>query len=178
MQNVLLIIHLLLALCLIGVVLLQRSEGGGLGMGSSSVMTGRGAATALTKLTWLFAVAFIGTSITLTVLSARDSAGSSVMDRVGTTTPAAPAAPATPGLPSGGALLPPPVTTPATPAAPAPPTPAPTTPAPATTTPASPAPAVTPAAPEAVRTPAAPETPATPSTPAPTEAPAAPPRAQ
>ena len=173
MQNVLLIIHLLLALCLIGVVLLQRSEGGGLGMGSSSVMTGRGAATALTKLTWLFAVAFIGTSITLTVLSARESAGSSVMDRVGTGTPAAPAvpaAPAAPGLPSGGALLPPPATAPATPAAPATGT-APETPA----TPAPAAPAATPttpAAPEAVQTPAAP------AAPAPTDAPATPPRAQ
>ncbi len=170
MQNVLLIIHLLLALCLIGVVLLQRSEGGGLGMGSSSVMTGRGAATALTKLTWLFAVAFIGTSITLTVLSARDSAGSSVMDRVGTGTPAAPAAPAAPGLPSGGALLPPPAAAPATPTAPATGT-APVTPA----TPAPAAPAATPAtpaAPEAVQTPAAP------AAPAPTDAPATPPRAQ
>ena len=163
MQNVLLIIHLLLALCLIGVVLLQRSEGGGLGMGSSSVMTGRGAATALTKLTWLFAVAFIGTSITLTVLSARESAGSSVMDRVGTGSPAAPtvpAAPAAPGLPSGGALLPPP----AVPAAPA------TGTAPAPAAPA--ATPTTPAAPEAVQTPAAP------AAPAPTDAPAAPPRAQ
>ena len=173
MQNVLLIIHLLLALCLIGVVLLQRSEGGGLGMGSSSVMTGRGAATALTKLTWLFAVAFIGTSITLTVLSARESAGSSVMDRVGTGSPAAPtvpAAPAAPGLPSGGALLPPPATAPATPTAPATGT-APVTPA----TPAPAAPAATPAtpaAPEAVQTPAAP------AAPAPTDAPATPPRAQ
>ena len=163
MQNVLLIIHLLLALCLIGVVLLQRSEGGGLGMGSSSVMTGRGAATALTKLTWLFAVAFIGTSITLTVLSARESAGSSVMDRVGTGSPAAPtvpAAPAAPGLPSGGALLPPP----AVPAAPA------TGTAPAPAAPA--ATPTTPAAPEAVQTPAAP------AAPAPTDAPATPPRAQ
>ena len=163
MQNVLLIIHLLLALCLIGVVLLQRSEGGGLGMGSSSVMTGRGAATALTKLTWLFAVAFIGTSITLTVLSARESAGSSVMDRVGTGSPAAPAvpaAPAAPGLPSGGALLPPP----AVPAAPA------TGTAPAPAAPA--ATPTTPAAPEAVQNPAAP------AAPAPTDAPATPPRAQ
>ena len=163
MENVVLTVHLILALLLIGVVLLQRSEGGGLGMGSSSVMTGRGAATALTKLTWLFAVAFIGTSITLTVLSARDSAGSSVMDRVGTGSPAAPAvpaAPAAPGLPSGGALLPPP----AVPAAPA------TGTAPAPAAPA--ATPTTPAAPEAVQTPAAP------AAPAPTDAPAAPPRAQ
>ncbi len=155
MQNVLLIIHLLLALCLIGVVLLQRSEGGGLGMGSSGVMTGRGAATALTKLTWLFAAAFIGTSITLTILSARESAGTSVMDRAGTTPPA-PAAPALPGLPSGGALLPPPAGDNPDAAAPAPAA-TPTTPtAPETATGASPA---APAAPAVPTVPVAPATP-------------------
>lgn len=166
MQNVLLIIHLLLALCLIGVVLLQRSEGGGLGMGSSGVMTGRGAATALTKLTWLFAIAFLGTSITLTILSARDSAGVSVMDRAGDAAPA-PAAPALPGLPSGGALLPPPVAAPATPPA--------AGDSPAATAPAqAPAPDATPTAPAA-----APDTsPAAPAAPAAPVAPATPPRAQ
>jgi preprotein translocase subunit SecG len=73
MENVILIVHLILALCLIGVVLLQRSEGGGLGMGGGGgggVMSGRAAATALGKLTWAFAIAFICTSITLTVLAA------------------------------------------------------------------------------------------------------------
>eukprot|EP01036_Dinobryon_divergens_P012726 gene12726-biopygen11296 len=50
MQNVILAIHLILALLLIGVVLLQRSEGGGLGMGSTGgVVSGRSAATALAK---------------------------------------------------------------------------------------------------------------------------------
>ena len=87
MENVILIVHLILALCLIGVVLLQRSEGGGLGMGSGGggggVMTGRQAATALGKLTWAFAVAFICTSIALTVIAAKNSAGSSVVDRLG-----------------------------------------------------------------------------------------------
>ena len=59
MENVVLIIHLLLALALIGVVLLQRSEGGGLGMGGGGgAMTGRAAATALGKVTWLLAAAF------------------------------------------------------------------------------------------------------------------------
>ncbi|MDR9427247.1 MAG: preprotein translocase subunit SecG [Salibaculum sp.] len=86
MQNVVLVIHLLLALTLIGVVLMQRSEGGGLGMGGGGggggggLVSARGAATALGKLTWLLAVAFIGTSITLTILAARDAAESSVVD--------------------------------------------------------------------------------------------------
>ena len=52
MQAVVLTIHLLLALALILVVLLQRSEGGGLGIGGGGVMTSRGAATALSKVTW------------------------------------------------------------------------------------------------------------------------------
>ena len=70
MENIVLTVHLLLALALVGVVLIQRSEGGGLGMGSGGgdgVMSGRAAASALTKLTWIFAVAFIITSISLTV---------------------------------------------------------------------------------------------------------------
>ncbi|MCU0855624.1 MAG: preprotein translocase subunit SecG, partial [Rhodobacteraceae bacterium] len=77
MENVVLIVHLILALCLIGVVLLQRSEGGGLGMGGGGgVVSSRGAATALAKLTWAFAIAFIATSITLTIFAAQNSAGS------------------------------------------------------------------------------------------------------
>ena len=56
MENVVLTVHLILALLLIGVVLLQRSEGGGLGMGGGSgVMTGRQAANALTRGTWIIA---------------------------------------------------------------------------------------------------------------------------
>ncbi|MBL4626684.1 MAG: preprotein translocase subunit SecG [Roseicyclus sp.] len=83
MENVILVIHLILAICLIGVVLLQRSEGGGLGMGGGGgggVMTGRQAGTALGKLTWIFAISFLATSITLTVIAAQNSAGSSVLD--------------------------------------------------------------------------------------------------
>lgn len=106
MQTVILTIHLILALLLIGVVLLQRSEGGGLGMGGGGgVMSGRSAANALTKLTWVFAVLFIGTSITLTIFAAADAGSTSVTDQLGvapieqkTETPAAPA---------GNDLLPP-----------------------------------------------------------------------
>ena len=86
MENVVLTVHLLLALGLIGVVLLQRSEGGGLGLGGGgggSIMSGRRAASALSKVTWILAVAFIITSLGLTVLAARNSAGSSVVDRIG-----------------------------------------------------------------------------------------------
>jgi preprotein translocase subunit SecG len=82
MENVVLTIHLILALLLIGVVLLQRSEGGGLGMGGGAggTMSARGAATAMTKLTWIFAAAFITTSITLTILATRGSETGSVVD--------------------------------------------------------------------------------------------------
>ena len=84
MENVVLIVHLLLALSLIGVVLLQRSEGGGLGMGSGGgAMTGRSAASALAKVTWILAIGFITTSMTLTIIAAQKSAGSSVIDRLG-----------------------------------------------------------------------------------------------
>ncbi len=97
MENVLLIVHLILALLLIGVVLLQRSEGGGLGMGGGSgVMTGRQAANALTKLTWIFAVGFFVTSVSLTVIAARKADSGSVVDQVEAPAPVAPAtAPAT-----------------------------------------------------------------------------------
>ena len=84
MENVILIVHLLLALALIGVVLLQRSEGGGLGMGGGGggAMTGRSATTALGKLTWALAIAFIATSMTLTILAASRSENASVVDRL------------------------------------------------------------------------------------------------
>ncbi|SDD15490.1 preprotein translocase subunit SecG [Ruegeria marina] len=107
MENVVLIIHLLLALGLIAVVLMQRSEGGGLGMGGGGgVMTGRGAATALAKVTWVLAIAFIITSITLTIIAAQKAAGTSVIDRLGVPAPEA-SEPATPSVPAGSDLLPP-----------------------------------------------------------------------
>ncbi len=115
MQNVILVIHLILALSLIGVVLLQRSEGGGLGIGGGGNMgpqAGRPPLTGLAKLTWGFAIAFICTSLTLTVIAAQNSATTSVLDRIGVVPPPAPVpAPATdlpalPGLP-GAPLLPP-----------------------------------------------------------------------
>ena len=85
MENVVLTIHLLLALALIGVVLMQRSEGGGLGMGGGGggAVSGRAAATALGKVTWILAIGFIITSITLTIIAAKNASGSSVLDRLG-----------------------------------------------------------------------------------------------
>jgi preprotein translocase subunit SecG len=109
MENVVLTIHLILALLLIGVVLLQRSEGGGLGMGGggTGAMSARGAATAMTKVTWLLAIAFIITSITLTILATRGAERGSVVDSLDApASETAPAAPATGGL-LGTDLLPP-----------------------------------------------------------------------
>ncbi|WP_127900732.1 preprotein translocase subunit SecG [Solirhodobacter olei] len=110
MENVVLIIHLILALCLIGVVLLQRSEGGGLGIGGGgSVMTGRQAATALAKLTWVFAAGFFCTSLALTIIAARNASTTSVMDQTtnSSTSGTGPAPVSKSTLPSAKDLLPP-----------------------------------------------------------------------
>ncbi|MDJ0820860.1 MAG: preprotein translocase subunit SecG [Paracoccaceae bacterium] len=109
MENVILIVHLLLALALIGVVLLQRSEGGGLGMGGGGggAMSQRSAATALGKVTWLLAIAFICTSLTLTILAAQNASGSSILDRLGEGG-SAPVSETAPGEIDTDALLPPP----------------------------------------------------------------------
>ncbi len=108
MENVVLIVHLILALGLIGVVLLQRSEGGGLGMGGGGggANSGRPAATAMSKVTWVLGAAFVVTSITLTIVSAQKSTGSSVLDRLSATPPALNQNEA-PALPDGDNLLPP-----------------------------------------------------------------------
>ena len=107
MQAVVLTIHLLLALALILVVLLQRSEGGGLGIGGGGggIMTSRGAATALSKVTWAVGIAFVVTSLTLTILAARDAGVGSVIDQIGVGAPAD-AAPAAPRAGLEGDLLP------------------------------------------------------------------------
>ncbi|MBB04965.1 MAG: preprotein translocase subunit SecG [Pseudooceanicola sp.] len=108
MENVVLIIHLLLALALIGVVLLQRSEGGGLGMGGGGgAMSGRAAGTALGKVTWVLAAAFIVTSIVLTIVAAEKSAGASVLDRLAPAAVQPAPADEDTSLPGGGSLLPP-----------------------------------------------------------------------
>lgn len=100
MATVVLVIHLMIALALVGVVLLQKSEGGALGIGGGGggFLTGRGTANLLTRVTAGLAAAFFVTSITLTILAQRQSSPASVLDR------AAPAgSPAAPGTePQGG----------------------------------------------------------------------------
>ena len=82
MQTVALVILLILAVALIGVVLLQRNEGGGLGMGAGGVMTGRAQATGLARATWWIGGAFMATSLALTMIAAQDAAGTSVVDQI------------------------------------------------------------------------------------------------
>ncbi len=99
MHIVILSIHLLVCICLIGLVLLQRSEGGALGMGGGggSLMSGRGAADALAKMTQVAGFFFLVTSLALTVISgaASSNAGRSVFDVAPQSAPAQ-SAPATP----------------------------------------------------------------------------------
>jgi preprotein translocase subunit SecG len=70
MQSVLIVVHLMIVVVLVAVVLLQRSEGGALGMGGASgFMTGRGQASALTRATAILAALFFATSMGLTILA-------------------------------------------------------------------------------------------------------------
>ena len=83
METVVLVIHLIIALFLIAVVLLQRSEGGALGIGGGGggLVSARGAATALSKVTWLLAIGFICTSILLTILTGGGSQSGSLLEQ-------------------------------------------------------------------------------------------------
>lgn len=85
LASVILTLHLMIAAALVGVVLLQRSEGGGLGMGSSSggFMTGRGTANLLTRVTAALAAAFFVTSISLTLLAKQGARPVSPLDQPG-----------------------------------------------------------------------------------------------
>ncbi|MFC4270370.1 preprotein translocase subunit SecG [Sneathiella chungangensis] len=107
METVLLVIHIMIAVFLIGVVLLQRSEGGALGIGGGGgAMTSRGAANLLTRTTAGLATAFMLTSILLAIVSGTHSEPTSILDTPATTTdspeqtvPAVPAKPAEPSAP-------------------------------------------------------------------------------
>jgi preprotein translocase subunit SecG len=105
MQHVVIVIHLMLVLALIGAVLLQRSEGGGLGIGSSGgFMTSRGTANALTRATAILAGGFFVTSLILSILAGWGRTPTSIIQG-GTQAPvSAPGAPAAP-LSSGGGVL-------------------------------------------------------------------------
>jgi preprotein translocase subunit SecG len=110
MENVVLIVHMIIALTLIGVVLMQRSEGGGLGIGGGGggATGGRAAATAMGKFTWILGVAFICTTIALTIIATNNAASSSVVDGIDLLPPSGGES-TTPDL--GESLLPPGVNT-------------------------------------------------------------------
>ena len=111
MMTVLLILHLMIASALVGVVLLQRSEGGALGIGGGGgFMTGRGAANFLTRVTAGLAAAFFVTSLGLTLLATRPAGQRSIFDAPlslpakSDKAPATPAQPDQPAQPRGGPL--------------------------------------------------------------------------
>src|SRR5216683_2915924 len=99
---VLFVVHVLIAIGLVGVILLQKSEGGG---GMSGFMTGRSTANLLTRVTAVLAAAFMTTSVLLVVMHNRERAPRSIIEQ------GAPAAPVAP-------VAPPPQTPPAEPAQP------------------------------------------------------------
>jgi preprotein translocase subunit SecG len=114
MSTVLLVIHLMIAATLVGVVLLQKSEGGALGMGGNSgsggFLTGRGTANLLTRTTAGLAAAFFATSILLSILANHSAQRGSVFDTVPATAPASGTAPAPVNAPKtepgqGGGIL-------------------------------------------------------------------------
>ena len=101
METVIIVVHLMIVLALIGVVLLQRSEGGlglggGGGGGAGGFLTGRGQANALTRATAILAGLFFLTSLTLGILAHRGTAPRSIFDQN------APGAPPSQGQPTGG----------------------------------------------------------------------------
>ena len=100
MESVILIVHVFLAIVLVGVVLLQRSEGGALGIGGGGggLMTGRGSTNLLTRTTAVVAALFMLTSLGLNILATNRSQPSSILDEAQATAapPAQPAGPAVP----------------------------------------------------------------------------------
>ena len=106
MNALLLALHLIVTVALIGVVLLQRSEGGGLGVGSSqgmgSFMTGRGTANLLTRTTAILGAMFFALSLSLALLNRGTTQRGSILDQAppGAAAPAGPAAPVLPAVPT------------------------------------------------------------------------------
>jgi preprotein translocase subunit SecG len=108
METVILVIHLLIAVAMVGVILIQKSEGGGLGIGGGTMggmMTSRGSANLLTRATAILAAAFFTTSIVLAILAGTHGKPASIIDQM----PAAPTAPAQPQAPAAPAEPAPPV---------------------------------------------------------------------
>jgi preprotein translocase subunit SecG len=84
MQNVILVIHILACLAMIGLVLVQKSEGGGLGIGgggANSLMSGRGAAGAIVRTTIIIGGIFFATSLALTSIANRTKGPASGIER-------------------------------------------------------------------------------------------------
>lgn len=103
MQTVIIVIHLMLVLGLIGVVLLQRSEGGGLGIGGGGgggFMSSRGTTNLLTRTTAILATGFFITSLFLSWLASYERKPASIIN----TSPAPISQPAAPAAPAGGLL--------------------------------------------------------------------------
>ena len=84
MENFILVLNIILAVLLIGVILLQRSEGGALGLGVSqdNFISSRSASSFLTKTTAIIATLFIMTSISLTIISKEEISSTSVLEKV------------------------------------------------------------------------------------------------
>jgi preprotein translocase subunit SecG len=88
MQQVVLVIHLLLAISLVCAVLLQKNEGGGLGMGGGGgqgggmggLMTGRAASNLLTRTTAILAAGFMCTSLTMAIMAGQGRESKSILD--------------------------------------------------------------------------------------------------
>ena len=104
LASVLLVLHLMIAAALVGVVLLQRSEGGALGIGGGGggggFLTGRGTANLLTRVTAGLAGAFFMTSLLLTILAQSNNSTGSLVGRTPPPTQSAPETPAAPGTPA------------------------------------------------------------------------------
>ncbi|MGF1456700.1 MAG: preprotein translocase subunit SecG [Alphaproteobacteria bacterium] len=112
MENLFLVVHLLIASALVGSILLQRSEGGALGIGGGGgggMLSSRGAANALTRTTSLLAVGFFCTSILLTLLAQGNAEGPASVLEVTPDTAASSAAPEAPLSDLEGDGLAPPV---------------------------------------------------------------------
>tara|TARA_B100001013_G_scaffold233972_1_gene143901 strand:- start:212 stop:511 length:300 start_codon:yes stop_codon:yes gene_type:complete len=84
MENIILVLNIILAILLVVIILLQKSEGGALGLGVSqdSFISSRSAGSFLTKATAIIATLFIITSISLTIISKEEYSSSSVLEKV------------------------------------------------------------------------------------------------
>ena len=84
MENIILVFNVVLAILLVGIILIQKSEGGALGLGVSqdSFISSRSAGGFLTKATAVIATLFIITSISLTIMSKKEFSSSSVLEKI------------------------------------------------------------------------------------------------